>query len=378
MICIREVKTQHDLKAFVRFPVELYGNHPNFVPSPEEEDLQTLKAHPAKSFCSLKMWLAYKDNQLAGRIAGIVNHQSNRLKDQKRIRFGWFDVIDDYNVAKALFITVEQWGIEMGMKHICGPSRFSNMEKQGMLVWGFDNGIQSIFTDYNAPYYADFVERLSFVKEVDYLQYKIMVNDVPERIRMLSEKIMQRYEIKIKEFVNEKEMLACFRQFFHALNLSYQDVYNFIPLTEKEITCLIKYHFRLIRKEFVCMIVDKDNQIAGFSLSIPSLSETFQKIRGKLFPLGWYQLRKECKHPQSECVHLVLTGVTPQWQSKGIHALYHVHLNRIYAKYGFRYAVSNPQLEDNSAVRIWQKYESELLFRRRCYVKSLTNHEEQY
>ena len=371
MIIIKEVKNRQDLKHFIRFPKQLYRNNSFFVPSLESEDERTLTQHPALNFCDVRLWLAYKDGQLAGRIAGIINHRCNELKGQQRIRFGWFDVIDDFEVAQALFHEVEAWGRAQNLSEISGPSRFSNMEKLGMLVWGFENEIQPIFTEYNAPYYVDFVEKMGYVKEVDYMQYKIKVNEVPERVRQLSDAIMQRNNIKIKEFKNKKELLCYFRDFFEALNESYRDIYNFIPLTPLEIDYLIKSNLKFIRKELICVLVDSRDHIVGFSLSLPSLSRAFQKADGKLFPFGWYPILKAFRH--NKLLNLVLTGVLPEWRAKGIHALYHSKLNEIYLQQGFQYAISNPQLEENVAVRVWQKYESELLFRRRCFWKQLND-----
>ncbi|MDR1346803.1 MAG: hypothetical protein LBK03_08930 [Bacteroidales bacterium] len=369
MITVKEVKNRCDLKHFIRFPKQLYQNNPFFVPSLEREDWHTLTQHPARTFCDIRLWLAYKDGQLAGRIAGIINRRCNELKGQSRIRFGWFDVIDDFEVAQMLFKEVETWGRSQQLTEVSGPSRFSNMDKQGMLVWGFEHDVQPIFTEYNAPYYVDFVEKMGYVKEVDYLQYKIKVNKVPERVQQLSNAIMQRNKVKIKEFKNKRELAGYFRNFFEALNESYRNIYNFIPLTSPEIEYLIKGNLSLVRKELICVLMDECDRIIGFSLSIPSLSRAFQKAGGKLFPFGWYSVLKAFRH--SKLLNLVLTGVLPEWRTKGIHALYHNKLNEIYLQQGFKYAISNPQLEENVATRVWQKYDSELIFRRRCFCKKL-------
>jgi hypothetical protein len=188
-------------------------------------------------------------------------------------------------------------------------------------------------------------------------------------VQRLSNVILQRNKIKIKEFKNKKELAGCFRDFFEALNESYRDIYNFIPLTSPEIEYLVKGNLSLVRKELICVLVDEHDHIVGFSLSVPSLSWAFQKTDGKLFPFGWYSVLKAFR--RSRLLNLVLTGVLPEWCTKGIHAIYHDKLNEIYLQQGFKYAISNPQLEGNIATRVWQKYESELIFRRRCFYKQL-------
>lgn len=368
---IKEVTTPKDLKAFVRFPKELYADCPYFVPPLEKGEIETMTQHPALSFCDAKYWLAYRDGRIVGRIGGVVNHKCNELKGQKRVRFGWFDVIDDLEVARALIDTVEEWGREKGMTEISGPSRFSNMEKQALLVDGFDN-TPSIGSDYNYPYYPTLLEQLGFVKEVDYIQYKVPVgNKVPEKIKRLSELLSKKYNIHLRHFSKKKELKESGKEFFHVLNESYIHIYNFIPLTEEEIDWAVDHNFQVANVELSSMLENGEGHLVGFAFSLPSLSEAYKKAKGSLFPFGWIHILRALKKNKS--VDMYLTGVLPQYYHSGIHVIYHQQLHEAFIKHGFEYAYSSQQLEDNTAARIWPKYGGEIIARKRCYKKSLTH-----
>ncbi|MDR0333785.1 MAG: hypothetical protein LBI15_10015 [Dysgonamonadaceae bacterium] len=368
MIIIQEVKTKKELKQFILYPNQLYKNCPYFVPSLYNDEHKTLTEHPAKSFCNIRLWLAYKDGKIVGRIAGIINHRYNELKDKKRIRFGWFDVDDDIEVAKKLFETVENWGRQENLLEISGPSRYSNMEKQGMMVDGFDV-LTTISCEYNYPYYPIFMDTLGYEKEEDYIQMKFELSGIPEKIKVLNEQLSERYGVKVKEFKNKKDLIDSAEQFFKALNNSFVNVYNFIPLTDEEIQFHIKNNFSFADKDLIKILVDKDDEIVGFSLSIPSLSEAFRKSGGRLLPFGWYHILRAMK--KNNTVNLWLTGVLPKWMNSGVHVLYHYELYKTYLEKGYKYAITNQQLERNHNYRIWERYGGVPITRRRCYCKGL-------
>lgn len=368
MIEIKEVKTKKDLKKFISYPKQLYKDCPYYVPSLESDDLNTLTSHPAKEFCDIKLWLAFKDGKIAGRIAGIINNKYNELKNSKRIRFGWFDVENDVSTAEMLLKKVENWGLEKGLNQISGPSRFSNMEKQGMLIEGF-NKTPTISAEYNYSYYPEFLDQLGFEKEVDYVQYLLQVTEIPEKIKRISESVLKRYNIKVKEFKDKKELLDYAKDFFLTLNESFEGIYNFLPLTDAEIDYMIKNNFTMADKDLICVLTDENDKIIGFGFNITSLNKAFQKAKGKLFPFGWYHIKKALK--KNDSVDLYLNGVVPEWLNKGLSAAYHYQQHKIFLEKGFKYAVTTQQLEDNIASRIWEKYDSEVFMRRRCYVKNL-------
>ena len=368
MIDIKEVKTKKELKQFIRYPKQLYKDCPYYVPVLENEEYQTLTNHPARSFCDARFWLAYKNGKIAGRIGGIINHRYNELKNKKRIRFGWFDTDNDIEVAKALLATVENWGREKKLLDMSGPSRYSNMEKQGMLFEGFDV-MPTISSEYNYPYYPLFMDELGYVKEEDYNQMEVEIKEIPEKIKNISKHISERYGIKTKVFNNKKEVAGYAKKFFEVLNESFINIYNFIPLTDSEIEYVIKNNFSVVDKDEIVVLVDENDHLVGFSLSVPSLNKAFRKANGKMFPFGWYHILKALK--KNDTVDLYLNGVLPQWISRGIHALYHYQLHQNYLDKGYKYAITTQQSESSNSYRVWERYGGKVISRRRCYVKDL-------
>ena len=365
---IQEVSTAHDLREFIQFPKKLYKGCPYYIPPLDTGEMATLTKHPALDFCQLKMWLAREDGQVVGRIAGIINEKCNELKNQKRVRFSWFDTIEDENVAKALMETVEKWGAEQGMEEICGPSRFSNMEHQAMLVEGFDHP-STISCDYNYPYYPQFMEQLDFEKEVDYVQYKVKVQAVPEAIERIAQRVEQQHHIHVRHFRSRTELKKKGREMFKVLNESYHKIFNFIPLTEKEIDWVIRNDLAVARLDLISILEDDQGKMVGISFCLPSLNRTLQKINGKLFPFGWMHILRAIK--KNKNVDMYLTGVLPEYNNSGIHVLYHKELNEVFLANGYEYAYTSQQLEDNPAQHIWSRYASEPYCRRRCYKKSI-------
>jgi hypothetical protein len=368
-IIIKEVKDKVDLKWFIQYPrKQLYKDCPYYVPNLDSSDYKTLVEHPAKQFCDIRLWLAYKNGKLAGRIAGIINHRYNELKNKKRIRFGWFDVENDLEVAKALFAKIEEWAKEKFLLEIAGPSRFSNMEKQGMLIENFEE-MPSFSCEYNYSYYPELINQLGFQKEVDYIQFLNEEKGIPLKIKNVSEYLLQRYNIRLKKFTNKKELFEYGHQFFEALNKSFQDIYNFIPLTDTEMDYLIQTNFKFIDEKLISLVVDENNQIIGINLCVPALNKAFKKANGKLFPFGWYHILKAFR--KNDTVDLYLTGVLPEWIPRGVHAVYHYELHTLFIERGYKYAVTNQQLENISANQVWEKYNGKIISRRRCYVKNI-------
>ena len=368
MISIKEVATKKEMRQFIAYPKKLYKNCACYVPPLDSGEYKTLTEHPAKSFCDVRLWMAYKDGRIAGRIGGVVNHRYNELKNAKRIRFGWFDVDNDFETAKALLETVENWGREEHLLEICGPSRYSNMEKQGMLIEGFDVPT-TVSSEYNYPYYPLFMNDSGYEKEEDYLQMKVEIKEIPDNIKALSDRISERYGIKTKEFKDKKEITGYAKSFFETLNDSFVDVYNFIPLTDSEIEYHIKNNFSRVDKDLIIMLADENDRIVGISLSVPSLTRAFQQAKGRLFPCGWVPILKALK--KNDTLDLYLTGVLPQWFNRGIHALYHYQLHQNALKRGYKYAITTQQTESSHSYRIWERYGGKVISKRRCYVKRI-------
>ena len=365
---IKEIKNKKDLRRFIRFPRELYRNCPYYVPALDKGEEKLLTQHPALSFCDLRMWIALRNGEIVGRIAGIINRKCNESKGQKRIRFAWFDVVEDLEVAKKLFQTVEEWGRSEKMEEICGPSRFSNMEKQAMLVDGFDH-ITSLGADYNYPYYPEYMDIMGFEKEVDYLQYLVKVTPVSDRISRMADLVAEKYHVRLREIKDKEQLRHDAYEFFEVLNESYHDIFNFIPLTREEMTWVIDEYVTVGQLDLLSFLEDENKRLVGIAMSIPSLNQAFKKANGKMWPFGAFHILHALHHNKN--VDMLLTGVLPEYVHTGIHAIYHKQLHEAFLRHGFEYAYTSQQLENNIAARIWQKYDSEIVSRRRCYRKKL-------
>ena len=370
MIEIRKISSHKELKQFVRFANDLYSDCPYWVPPLEFDELKTLRKdkNPAFEHCEAEYWLAYKDGKIVGRIAGIINHIANQ-KWGNKVRFGWFDFIEDIEVARALLNTVEEWGKSKGMGIIQGPLGFNDMDREGMLVYGYENE-PTIASIYNHPYYVSFMEQLSYEKAEDWLQYKIKLDAIPEKIKRVSKMIAERYNLRALSFTKKKDLKKYARPLFHTLNASFSNLYGYSELTDKEIDSIVASYFSFIDPKYVCIIVDENDTVVAFGISMCSLSAAYKKAKGKVFPFGFIHILNAMRKPK--IIDLYLNGVLPEWQKRGIHSLYYTQMTQTYMDNNIPIAITNPQLETNvNAVHIWSNYENELYCRRRCYEKTL-------
>ncbi|MDR1699105.1 MAG: N-acetyltransferase [Prevotellaceae bacterium] len=371
MIIIEKVESIRDLQIFIKFPHKLFKGNPYWVPPLNIAEMDSLRKdrNPSFEHCEAEYWLAYKNGELAGRIAGIINHKANE-KWGKKVRFGWIDFIDDVEVAKMLLDTVAEWGKSKGMEAIHGPLGFNDMDNEGMLIEGFDK-LPSIANIYNYPYYPQHLETLGFTKSEDWIQLEMKASqDIPEKVERINKIIREKYNVRTLSFKKATDILPYAHSLFKCLNAAFANLYGFSELTEKEINTLIKNYFTFINPEFVCLVVDENDEVIAFGISMPSLSRAFQKAKGGLFPFGLFYIWRALK--KTEFIDLYLNGVHPDWQKRGIHSLFFVEMNKAYIRNKCRIAISNPQLENNTdAVGIWDKYDGKPYIRRRCYIKNL-------
>jgi hypothetical protein len=368
LITIKEITTKKEFNDFFQFPYLLFKNDKYWIPQllNSEKNMFNPKQNPAFEFCKCKMFLAYKENKIVGRVAAIINTKVNEIWEQKRVRFGWIDFIEDIEVVRQLFQAVKDFGKQEGMTEIVGPQGFCNMDSAGMVVHGFEVEVPGTCS-YNPEYYPRILEELGLQKEVDTIQYEIpATQQIPEKVLKINDLIKKKYKLKIVEGISKKELAKHYGvKFFETLNKSYSGLFGFVPLTHKQIHYYMKQYFPFLDLRLICFVVDENDDIVGFGVSLPSLSQALKKSKGRMFPFGWFHLLKALKN--YEKIDLLLTGVAPEWQNKGVHSLYHAVLNTNYRELGVKLAVSNPQLESNEAHRIWLKYDSKFLIRRRIY-----------
>lgn len=373
-IIIKEVTSKKELKKFVKFNLELYKGNPYHIPGLIEEEMVTLdkRKNPAFEICDAIYFLAYKDDKVVGRIAGMINHRSNDTWGQKRARFGFVDFIDDQEVVDALFTAVEKWARQQGMEDMHGPMGFTDMDHEGMLIEGFDQ-LGTMAAIYNYSYYPKHLDRIGYVKDQDWHEFKIYIPEgIPEKHQRIGEIVKQKYGLKVMKFKSAKAIMPYARKIFEALNQAYAPLYGFAQLTQKQIDYYIKMYIPMLRMDLITLIVrEADDVVVGFGISLPSLSTAMQKAKGHMFPFGWIYLLKALKS-KPKVVDLYLTGVLPEYQNKGVNALLFNDLIPIYKSLGVEYAESNPELETNSAVQAqWDYFKREHHKSRRAFIKKL-------
>ena len=368
---VKEVLSRRDLMRFIKFPDELYKGCEQYVPALHKGQAKNLMHSAALAHCERKMWIVEDGKTVVGRICGIINHRYNERYGTRRTRFGWFDTINDIEVAGLLIETAASWAKEKGMEEIHGPLQYNTFGRQGMLVEGFDK-VAPFSCLYNYPYYVELMQQLGFEKECDWLQYRMAADQqVPEKMQNIARRLMERYKLRVADFDNMKKDPENLRKFFKAYNESFDGmVYNFVPFTDAEIEEEIGEIAGQLDKRLCCVLLDEDDEVAAFGISTPWLSEAMKKAKGSLFPFGWYHALKAKN--DMETVDLMLNGAAPKWQNSGISAVFHCIMAEQYRANGVKWAVANPQIESNTAVNVWEKYDDKQLWlRRRCWIRGI-------
>ena len=376
MIKIRKVNTKKELKQFVQFYYDLYRGNPHAVPFLYSEEMATLRRDKNPSFecCEAEYFLAYRDGEIVGRVAAIINRRANERWNCKQVRFGWFDFVDDIEVSTALLNAVEEWGRSKGMEEIAGPLGFIDTDREGMLVEGFEE-LSTMYINYNYPYYPQHMERMGgYAKDNDYLESKVKVPDVvPDKFAKVTEMVRRRYGLKVHKLTRSELIKEGYgHEVFRLLNATYKDLYGFSELSETQVDKLVNDYIKIADLNLVTAIMDGDKMV-GFGITFPSFSRALQKTRdGRFLPFGWWHLLKILKWHKTPIVDLLLIGVLPEYRSKGANALIFDDLIRQFQDYHFEWAETGPQMETNEGVLSqWQYLESVNHRRHRCYRKNL-------
>lgn len=369
---IKEVTTLKGLRKFVLFPFQLYKNNPYWVPLLSLDELNTLRKdkNPAFEHCEARYWLAYKDGKMVGRIAGILNRKHIEKWNEPRLRFGWIDFVDDPDVSAALMGVVEAWARENGLSAVHGPLGFTDMDREGMLIEGFSE-LSTLATNYNHAYYPVHMERMGYCKDIDWMEYEMVVPAEPnETIARIADIALRRNKLKLLDIPNKKELLPLARELFELLNDEYKHLYGTVPLTEKQIETYVKQYFGFISPEFVPIVVDQNNRMVAFGIVMPSLSKALQKAHGELLPLGFYHILRALK--KNDRADLYLVAVRSEYQGKGVNAILMNQMQQVFNRLKITKVETNPELETNTNVQgQWKYYERRQHKRRRIYIKSL-------
>lgn len=374
-IIIKKVNDKASLKKFVYFNIKLYKGNKQYVPPLIYDEFTTLnkEKNPAFDHCDAEYFLAYKNEEIVGRIAAIVNHKANETWKQKYARFSFVDFIDDYEVVEKLFGTAESWARHKGMTHIHGPLGFTDLDHEGLLIDGFDR-ISTMLTIYNYPYYKTHIERMGYEKDQDWNEYLIPIPKViPERFERVAQVVEKRFGLFTKKFESKKDVGHYAKGVFKLLNKAYADIYGYVELTDKQIDYYVNMYIPMLRLEFFTVVLrQEDHKIVGFGIALPSLAEALQKAKGKFLPAGWYHLYRALKSNNNKVLDLLLIGVDPEYQGKGVNALIFKQFIPQANKLGFEVAESNPELALNTRVQsMWDGFGAEHHKTRRAYIKKL-------
>lgn len=364
--------TRSELKKFVQFQIDLYEGNQYFVPPLISDDVDTLdpQKNPAFDFTEAAYFMAWKDGRPVGRIAGMINHQVNRKLGEADARFGWIDFVDDAEVCKALLKEVEDWARSKGMKKVVGPLGFSDLDYEGTLIEGFDE-LSTMATIYNYPYYGPHIESAGYRKESDWVEFLMKVPEVmPERYNRVAEIVKQKLGLRVIKYKSRRKVKNDYgRALFELVNEAYKDLYQYSPLTDRQIDHYINVYLGLLNLDLLSLVVDKDDVLVGIGIALPSMSRALQKSKGRMFPFGWYHLLKGLKG-KNDRVDLLLVAIRPDLQSKGANALIFQDLIPQFQKYGYEYAESNPEMETNDKVQNqWAVFNPRQHKRRRSYAK---------
>lgn len=370
-----EVLTKKDLWKWVRFPNDLYKDNEYFVPFLENDEFDTffgtVEKNPAYNFCETKLFLAYKDGKLAGRIAGLINHAYNKKWNKNAIRFTRFDFIDDYDVSAALFEKVVAWGKERSYTEIMGPIGFTDIDHEGMLVEGFNETNMSI-TFYNHPYYMTHLERLGLVKDIDWIEYKIFVpSTIDPKIERMAKHVLDKGNYKIVTYTERNVLYKEAFEAFSIIDIAFSKLYGTVPLTNEVIKKAIDDYIPLVNLDYICSIKDSEDRIIGFGAMIPSIAKALKKSNGKLFPFGIFRLLRALKG-KNDTLEMFFVAVDPEYQLHGVPILMIYTLLDKLIQNNVKYCNTGPMLETNGAVHsMWRMFEKEQNKRRRCYIKSI-------
>ena len=373
MVDIVEVKTKKQLKQFVEFVNKLYWDCEYYVPmiNIDERNNFVPSKNPAFEECDVVLYLAYKDNKIVGRIAGIIQHTYNKIHNCKKVRFSRFDCIDDQEVANALFDKVTEWAKSKGMNTIMGPLGFNDLDREGLLIKGFDR-ICTYETQYNYDYYPKLIENYGFSKDVDWVEYRVKWPEkLDERYSKIGHRVLEKYNLKVVKGISKKKLIKQYGEgIFDLLDEEYHSLYGTVPFSKKTRQLILKNFGPALNTDLICVVVDSNDKPVAFALILPSMSEAIRDSHGRLLPFGIFRLLKAIKHPK--VVDFALVAIADDYHNKGLNGIIFSELVDSMSKYKVEACETNLNLEDNLAVQnMWHNLEKEQHKRRRSYTKEI-------
>ncbi|MDB4402372.1 GTP cyclohydrolase [Algibacter sp.] len=372
MTILKEVQTNKDLKAFVKFPFKLYKDSKYWVPPIISQEMKTFskKENPVFNDADARLFLAYKDGKIVGRIATIVNWLEVKGQNQKKMRFGWFDFIDDLEVSQTLLNEVEKIGKAHNLQYTEGPVGFSNLDKVGVITEGFDS-IAPMITWYNHAYYVKHYEAANYKVEKSYSESKFPFENVkPEFFKKAQELIKRRYKLTALKLTKTSEVMPYADKMFDLFNESYASLSSFVAINDVQKEYFKKKFISFVNPEYIKFVVDKDDNMVGFAIVMPAFAKALMKINGKLFPFGFKHIMHAKKNSKDVIFYLI--GIHPDYQNKGVHAVIFNEYYETFTGKGIENCFRTPELEDNEAIqKIWKHFSPEVYKRRKTFRKDI-------
>lgn len=372
MINIVKVETKKEQRKFVDFPLKLYKGNENFVPPLYSDELKMFKKNYVyNDQCKSIFFNAYKDNVHVGRIQGIIQNASNEKWNERKVRFTRFDSIDDQEVADALFNAVEKWALENKMEYLVGPLGYSDLEREGLLIEGFDE-LSTFEEQYNYLYYSKLIENIGFVKDVDWVERKLYApKELDGKFEKLCSYILRKNKLKIAETKSTSDFIKRYgEKLFKVLDKTYDNLYGTVPFTDGMRKMVISNFKLILNKKYYAVIVDSDDNVVCFGICIPSIAKAVQKSNGHLTIPTIIRILKAKNNP--EILDLGLIGVLPEYQMKGVASVLVYEIMKYLLNGELKYAETNLNLEDNISIQNqWKSFDNILHKRRRSYIKKL-------
>jgi len=373
-IVIKEAKTKAEYLAFVKFPYSLYKENPNWVPPLINDEIETIDPdlNPVYQNANASFFLAYQDEKIVGRIAAIVNWIEVKEIKKSKVRFGWFDVIDNIDVTKSLIDCVIKFGKDQNLESIEGPLGFSNLDKAGLLIKGYEEQ-NTMITLYNHPYYSEHLKKLGFNEAAKWVEYEIKIDDFessPEKVKRFSKLIMERYNLTLLNFKNRKAIIPYIDQMFELLDKTYDKLQSYVPIQDYQIENYKKRFLKFVNPDFIKCIIDQQGKLICFSITMPSFTEALKKVNGRLTLLNSIHILKAMYFNKRASFYLI--GVRPDYQNKGITAIIFNEMQKLFNKQNINIVETNPELEENTAIqKLWKNYEHRLHKRRATFSKKI-------
>lgn len=372
---IKEVRTRCQMLQFIQFVNDLYEGDPYYCPPLIMDELNTFnkKKNPVHELSEYVIYMAYRDGKAVGRIVGIINHAANEHWNVKKLRFGWFDFIDDLEVSRALLDKVAEWGKQKGMTVMNGPVGFTDYDHQGLLIYGFDQAVP-MASLYNYEYYIKHYEAYGLVKEADWIEFKLTPPEqLPERVQRLIPVVKERYKVRVDKVHSVAELKKKYGfTYMDLFDEAYRNLYNFQPMTQKQKEYITSIYFPLLNFDFVTIVVNENDEIVGAGVGMPDITDALRRCKGRLFPTGWYHILKALKAKKMDAFDLLLIAIRPDYQNKGVNVLFFDDQLKYFHQYGIKRVETTAILESNHKNQAnWEMFPHEIHKRRRAYVKDI-------